>query len=46
MGHDDIKSLSGEQVDRLYYVLIGGMAIAFVCGAAFTWALERMFHYC
>ena len=46
MGYDDMNNLSGEQVDRLYYILMGGMAVAFVFGGACVYALERMFHYC
>lgn len=38
--------MSGEQVDRLYYILMAGMGVAFACGGAVTWALERMFHFC
>ena len=38
--------MSGEQIDRLYGVLVFGMGLAFVCGVGAMWALERMFHYC
>ena len=38
--------MSGEQIDRLYGVLVFGMGVAFVCGAAFLWAFERMFNLC
>lgn len=38
--------MSGEQIDRLYYILVCGMALAFVCGCAMTYAFERMFHLC
>ena len=41
-----MSEMSGEQVDRLYYILMGGMAVAFVFGVACTVAFERMFHYC
>lgn len=38
--------MSGEQIDRLYHLFLAGMALAFVAGVAFTWAFERMFHFC
>ena len=46
MGHDDMNNLSGEQVDRVYYILMAGMTIAFVFGVACTVAFERMFNLC
>ena len=42
----DQPAMSSEVVDRLYYILMGGMAVAFVFGGACVYALERMFHYC
>lgn len=38
--------MSGEQIDRLYHILIFGMAVAYVCGAAMFWGFERIFGWC
>ena len=39
-------AMTSEQIDRLYYIFVFGMGLAFVCGVGATWALERMFHFC
>ena len=38
--------LSGEQIDRLYHVLLGSMGVAFLVGMAIMYGLERVFHFC
>lgn len=38
--------MTSEMIDRIYFVMVFGMGLAFVCGVGAMWAFERMFHYC
>ena len=41
-----MNELSGEQIDRIYHVLMVGMGCAFLTGMLFQWGLAKVFGWC
>ena len=38
--------MSGEQIDRLYHILLMGMGLAFLAGMLLQWGLGGVFGWC
>lgn len=43
---NELPPMTGEQVDRLYSILVFGMGLAAVFGGLVALAAERLFHFC
>ena len=38
-----MNELSGEQIDKIYHILLVGMGLAFLAGMLFQWGLAKVF---